>query len=157
MGKEDGFMYTIYADETNQVSIICPKCQLEQNIDTTKFKNTQEKLKGKCQCGEPYQYTIEFRNRYRKDVNIPGNYIILGRGGKEDLIITELSLTGLQFETLKPHYILKDDALEVTFKLDNHHRSEIRKLVKVIWIKDLIIGTHFIETKSYEHELGSYL
>ena len=150
-------MYTIYADETNQVSIICPKCQLEQHIDTTKFKNTQKKLGGKCQCGEPYEYTVEFRNRYRKDVNIPGNYSILGRGEKEDLIIRELSLTGLQFEALKPHYISEDDALEVTFKLDNHWRSEIRKLVKVIWIKDLIIGVHFMETKSYENELRSYL
>ena len=150
-------MYIIYADETNQVSIICPKCQLEQNIDTTKFKHTPKKLEGKCQCGEPYEYTIEFRNSYRKDVNIPGNYTILGRGEKEDLIIRELSLTGLQFETLKPHYISEDDALEVTFKLDNHWRSEIRKLVKVIWIKDLIIGVHFMETKSYENELRSYL
>ena len=150
-------MYTIYADETNQVSIICPKCQLEQNIDTTKFKHTPKKLEGKCQCGEPYEYTIEFRNSYRKDVNIPGNYTILGRGEKEDLIIRELSLTGLQFETLKPHYISEDDALEVTFKLDNHWRSEIRKLVKVIWIKDLIIGVHFMETNSYENELRSYL
>ena len=150
-------MYTIYADETNHVSIICPKCQLEQHIDTTKFKHTPKKLEGKCQCGEPYEYTIEFRNRYRKDVNIPGNYIILGRGEKEDLIIRELSLTGLQFETLKPHYISEDDALEVTFKLDNHWRSEIRKLVKVIWIKDIIIGVHFMETNSYENELRSYL
>ena len=150
-------MYTIYADETNQVSIICPKCQLEQNIDTTKFKHTPKKLEGKCQCGEPYEYTIEFRNSYRKDVNIPGNYTILGRGEKEDLIIRKLSLTGLQFETLKPHYISEDDALEVTFKLDNHWRSEIRKLVKVIWIKDLIIGVHFMETNSYENELRSYL
>jgi hypothetical protein len=157
MEKKDGFMYTIYADETNQVSIICPKCQLEQHIDTTKFKGTHEKLKGKCQCGEPYEFNIEFRNRYRKDVNLPGNYVILGRGGKEDLIITELSLTGLQFETLKPHYIQKDDALEVTFRLDDYRGSEIRKLVKVIWIKDLIIGAHFIETKSYENELRSYL
>ena len=150
-------MYTIYADETNQVSIICPKCQLEQHIDTTKFKHTPKKLEGKCQCGEPYEYTIEFRNSYRKDVNIPGNYTILGRGEKEDLIIRELSLTGLQFETLKPHYISEDDALEVTFKLDNHWRSEIRKLVKVIWIKDIIIGVHFMETNSYENELRSYL
>lgn len=150
-------MYTIYADDTNQVSIICPKCQLEQNIDTTKFKATQEKLKGKCKCGEPYEFNIEFRNRYRKDVNLPGKYIILGRGEKEDIIIRELSLTGIQFESLKPHYILKDDTLEVTFTLDNHWRSKIRKLVKVIWIRDLIIGAHFIETKLYENELGFYL
>ena len=150
-------MYTIYADDTNQVSIICPKCKLEQNIDTTKFKDTQDKLKGKCKCGAPYEFKIEFRNRYRKDVNLPGKYIILGRGEKEDIIIRELSLTGIQFESLKPHYILEDDTLEVTFKLDNHWRSEIRKLVKVVWIRDLIIGAHFIETKSYKNELESYL
>ena len=150
-------MNTIYTDDTNRVSIICPKCGFEQNIDVSKFKDTQKKLKGRCRCGEPYQFTIEFRKRYRKDVRLPGKYSILGRGEKEDIIIRDLSFTGIRFESLTPHQILEDDTLEVTFKLDNHWRSKIRKLVKVIWIRDLIVAANYIETKIYENDLEFYL
>lgn len=150
-------MDTIYTDDTNRVSIICPKCGFEQNIDVSKFKDTQKKLKSRCRCGEPYQYTIEFRKRYRKDVRLPGKYSILGRGEKEDIIIRDLSFTGIRFESLTPHQILEDDTLEVTFKLDNHRRSKIRKLVKVIWIRDLIVAANYIETKLYENDLEFYL
>lgn len=150
-------MYTIFTDDTNRVSIICPKCGFEQNINTTNFKDTQKKLKGKCRCGEPYQFTIEFRKRYRKDVRLPGKYSISGKGEKEEIIIRDLSLTGIRFESLGPHQISKDDLLEVTFKLDNYWRSKIRKLVKVIWVRDRIVGAHFIETKLYENDLESYL
>jgi hypothetical protein len=66
-------------------------------------------------------------------------------------------LTGIQFESLNPHKILKDDLLEIKFKLDNRLKSKIRKLVKVIWVRGHIIGAHFIETKLYEEELQSYL
>jgi hypothetical protein len=139
------------------VSIICPKCGFEQNIGVSKFKDTQQKLKGGCRCGEPYQYTVEFRKRYRKDVRLPGKYSILGKGEKEEIIIRDLSFTGIRFESLKPHQILKDDTLEVTFELDNHRRSKIRKLVKVIWVRDLIVAADFIETKLYENDLEFYL
>jgi hypothetical protein len=150
-------MYTIYTDDTNRVSILCPKCGFEQNINTTNLKDTQKKLKGRCICGEPYQFTIEFRKRYRKDVRLSGEYSILGKGEKEEIIIRELSFTGIQLESLRPHQILKDDTLEVTFKLDNPRRSKIRKLVKVIWVRDRIVGAHYIETKLYENDLELYL
>ena len=150
-------MYTIYTDDTNQVSIVCPKCGLEQNIDTTKFKDTQNKLEGKCKCGESYEFTIEYRKRYRENVNLPGEYSFPGINHKEDITITELSFTGIQFESPNPHKISKDDLLEIKFELEDKLRSKIRKLVKVIWVKDRIIGANFIETKSYENELGSYL
>ena len=74
-----------------------------------------------------------------------------------NLIIRDLSFTGIRFESLKPHQNLKDDTLEVTFKLDNQRRSKIRKLAKVMWVKDLIVAAEFIETKLYENDLESYL
>jgi uncharacterized Zn finger protein len=150
-------MYTIYLDVANQVSIICPNCGLEQNVDTTKLKDTGKKLKGKCSCGEPYQFNIEFRKRYRKHVSLPGIYTFPGIDHKEDITIKELSLTGIQFESLNSYKITKNDLLEVKFKLDNRLESNIRKLVKVIWVRNHIIGANFIETKLHEEELESYL
>jgi len=150
-------MKTVYVDDTNKATVICPKCGFLQNIDVTNFKDTQKKLKGRCKCGETYQFTIEFRKKYRKDVRLPGEYVVQGKGEKGEIIIRELSLTGIRFESLRPNQILKDDTLEVTFKLDNTLRKKIRKLVKVIWVRDRIVGAYYIETKLYEKDLGFYL
>jgi hypothetical protein len=155
--KEDNFMETIYIDSTNRVTVTCPKCGIDQNLDTANFKDSPKTLKGRCKCGEPYEFNIEFRKRFRKDVELPGQYAILGRGEKEDILIRELSLTGIQFESRRPHYIVKDDTLEVTFRLDNHWRSKIRKLVKVIWVLDFMVGAEYIESKLFEPDLEFYL
>jgi len=150
-------MYTIYTDDSNQVSITCPKCGVEQNIDTTKFKDTQKKLDGKCRCGEPYQYSIEFRKSYRKDVRLPGEYIIPGIEEKGDMIVRDLSMIGIRFECLNPHHISKDDTVKVKFRLDDPNRSEIQKPVKIVRVEDRIIGAYYIEKKLYETNLALYL
>ncbi|MCJ7541161.1 MAG: hypothetical protein WBG61_11520 [Desulfobacterales bacterium] len=150
-------MKKVYVDDTNQATIICPKCGFEKNIDVTDFKDTPKSLKAKCKCGETHRFTIEFRKKYRKNVRLPGEYIAKEKGGKGEIIIRELSLTGIRFESLKPLQISSDDILEVKFKLDNPLRKEIRKLVKVIWIKDRIVGANYTETKFYEKDLGFYM
>ena len=47
--------------------------------------------------------------------------------------------------------------LELKFELDNPLRTEISKLVKVVWVKNRIVGAHYMETKLYEKDLGFYL
>jgi hypothetical protein len=150
-------MKTVYVDDANQVTIICPKCGFTKNIDATNFRNTQKRVKAKCKCGETFRFTIEFRKQYRKKVRLPGEYIIQKRGEKGEIIIRDLSLGGIRFESLRPHQISTDDTLEVKFKLDNPLRSEICKLVKVKWVRDHIIGAQYSKTKLYEKELGFYL
>ena len=118
--------------------IICTKCGFEQNIDVTNFKDTQKKLEGRC--GETFQFTIEFRKRYRKSVRLSGEYSIQGKREKGDIIVRDLSLSGMWIESLMPHQISTDDILKVVFKLDNPSRKEIRKEVKVIWVDN---RTHF--------------
>jgi hypothetical protein len=150
-------MNTIYLNDTNQVSIICQNCGLEHSIDTTKFNATEKKLEGKCRCEVSYKYKIEFRKRYRESVRLEGEYFIHGIKEKGKIIIRDLSMIGIQFECLNPNYISKDDVLRVKFNLDNSMRSEIRKHVKVIWVKDQSIGARFIETKFHKEDLESYL
>lgn len=150
-------MKKVYVDDANQATMICPKCGYEKTVDVTEFKDTQKRLKAKCKCGETYRFTIEFRTKYRKDVRLPGEYIVKKTGEKGEAIIRELSLTGVRFESLRPHQISTDDTLEVNFKLDNPLKSEIRKKVKVIWVRDRIVGAHYTETKLYEKDLGFYL
>jgi len=135
-------MKIVYVDDTNQASISCPECGFSKNIDITNFKNTQKSAKAKCGCGESFRFTLEFRKNYRKNVRLPGEYIVKKTGEKGDVIIRDLSLTGIRFESLKPHQISANDILQMKFKLDNPVRSEIRKLVKVIWVRDRIVAAH---------------
>ena len=150
-------MKIVYVDDTNQASISCPECGFSKNIDITNFKNTQKSAKAKCGCGESFRFTLEFRKNYRKNVRLPGEYIEKKTGEKGDVIIRDLSLTGIRFESLKPHQISANDILQMKFKLDNPVRSEIRKLVKVIWVRDRIVAAHYSETKLFEKDLGFYL
>jgi len=69
-------MKTVFVGNSNQATIICPKCGLTKNIDATNFKNTKKRLKAKCKCGEVFQVTFEFRKHYRKNVRLPGEYIV---------------------------------------------------------------------------------
>ena len=150
-------MKKVYVNDDDEAIIICPKCGFEKNVDVTKFKDSPKNVTAKCKCGETHRFTIEFRKTYRKDVRLPGEYIAKKKGEKGEIIVRELSLTGIRFESLKPHQISLNNKLEVKFKLDNPLRKEIRKLVKVIWIKDRFVGANFTETKFYEKDLGFYL
>jgi hypothetical protein len=147
----------LWINDNNQATIICPKCRFDINIDPTKFKNAQRRQSVKCKCGEIIQFTIEYRRQYRKDVRLPGVYSIQEKGQKGEIIIRDLSLSGIRFESLIPHQILPDDTLEVIFILDNPSRKEIRKLVKVIWVDDRIVGAQYNERNLYETDLAFYL
>jgi hypothetical protein len=150
-------MKTVFVNDANQATIICPKCAFTKEIEMTNFKNTQKSLKGKCRCGEVFRFTIEFRKQYRKEVRLSGEYRVKEKGKKGEIIVEDLSMNGIRFVNIGSHQISIDDMLEVKFKLDNQMRSEINKLVKVIWVKDKIVGAKFSEPKSFKSELGFYL
>jgi uncharacterized Zn finger protein len=150
-------MKKVYVDDTNKATIICPGCGFEKNVDVTKFRDTPKTIKAKCKCGETYRFTIEFRRTYRKDVRLAGEYASKEKKDKGEIIVRELSMDGIRFESLKPHQISLNNILEIKFKLDNPMKSDIRKSVKVKWTKGRFVGANFTETKFYEKDLGFYL
>ena len=150
-------MGTVWIGDNNQARIICPKCKFATNIDVTKLKSAQRTKKAKCKCGETFQFTIDFRTQFRKDASLPGEYVIQGKREKGEIIVRDLSLSGIRFESFRPHQISTDDILEVKFILNNTSKKEIRKEVKVIWVDNRIVGAQFIERKLYQKDLGFYL
>lgn len=150
-------MKTVYVSKTNKTTVICPSCRFTKKIDVTNFKNTQKKLKAKCRCGEVFRFTLEFRKHYHKKVRLHGEYFVQGRNEKGEIIIEDISAGGIRFASLKPHYISRNDTVELKFTLDNPMRTEINKLVKIIWIIDRNVGVQYIDPKSLEKDLGFYL
>ena len=148
-------MNKVWIGDDNKGTIICPKCLIGIGIDATKFQNMKRELKAKCKCGEIFQFDIEFRTQYRKNVMLPGEYSIQGKKG--EIIIRDVSMSGVRFESLMPFPFSANNTIEVTFKLDNPSRKEIRKTVKVMWVKGLMVGAKFIDRKLFEKDLGFYL
>ena len=150
-------MEKVFVCRTNEVKIICPKCELEKNINVFKFKDTHKRLKAKCKCGEEFRLSLDFRKHYRKNVQLTGEYYVKGKDEKEEILIEDISKTGIRFATLKPHNFSKDDLVELKFNLDNPMRTEVRTRVKILWINDRTVGAQFNDPNLLEKDLGLYL
>ena len=150
-------MKKVYVDQKNRALIICPKCGFERNVDATSLRATKNIVNIKCRCRETFQITLEYRKHHRKEVRLSGEYIVQKSRERGEIIIREISMTGIRFESLKPNQISKNDILEIDFKLDNPQRSEILKLAKVVWLNDRFVGANFSETDLPNQALGFYL
>lgn len=150
-------MKKFYADHNNQATIICPKCGLERNIDVTKFKETHKRIKAKCRCGEVFRFSLEYRRHYRKKVRLVGEYSIQGKDEKGEVIVEDISASGIRFASLRPHFISRNDTVALKFTLDNPMKTQIQELVEIVWIIDRNIGAQFVNPKSLEKDLGFYL
>ena len=150
-------MERTYAGATNHVTVICPKCGLKKNINVFKYKDTHKRLKAKCKCGEIFRLYLEFRRFYRKIVRLAGEYFVQDKDEKGEVLIKDISMTGINFEAIKPHNIAKHDTIEVKFTLDNPDKTELDTLVKIMWAKDLNVGGLFIDQGRYKQDLVLYL
>ena len=150
-------MTIIYAGRTNQITITCPKCGLKKNTNVFKFKDTHKRLKAKCKCGEVFRVDLEFRRYHREEVRLSGEYFSQEKDEKGEVLIKDISMTGIKFETLKPHNISKDDTVDLKFTLDNPDKTELQTLVKIMWVVDHTIGAKFIDLNNFKQDLVFYL
>jgi hypothetical protein len=155
--KEDKLMEKVYVGRTNQVKIICPKCELEKNINVFKFKDTHKRLKAKCKCGEKFRLALDFRKYFRKNARLTGEYYIRGKDEEEEILIKDISKTGIKFATLNPHNFSKYDLVELKFTLDNTMRTVVRTRAKIAWINDRTVGAHFNDPQLLEKDLVLYM
>ena len=150
-------MEKVYVGRTNRVKIICPKCGLKKYINVFKFKDTHKRLKAKCKCGEVFRIALDFRKYFRKNAQLIGEYFVKGKDEKREILIEDISKTGIKFATLKPHNFSKGDLVELKITLDTPMRMEVRTRVKILWIIDRNVGAQFNDPKLLEKDLGLYL
>jgi len=150
-------MKKVYVDNSNLVKIACPKCGLEQNKNVFKFKDSHKRLKANCKCGEVFRFTLDFRKYYRKIVRLAGEYIVKGKDEKGEIVVQDISTTGVRFSILEPNHISRNDIVELKFNLDTPLEMEVRTLVKIRWINDQYVGAQFLNPKPLERDLKFYL
>jgi len=147
----------VFIDKEDFSAITCPECGFVKRADLSKFKGTSKPLKAKCKCGAKFECNIEFRQFFRKATKLAGEFIVVGKRSVVRVLVEDISQQGLGFTLIEPCEVAMDDIIDVTFTLDNRHRTVIRKRLVIRSIREKFIGCEYTEKSGYDKELRFYL
>jgi hypothetical protein len=149
-----------YVRPDNTAVITCPHCSRQKTLEAISFKGHKHKLNVKCACKNVFTVSLEFRRKVRKNVNLRGTYINHSQKNRSgNIVVKNISLSGLEFTSFDVPNFKVDDELTVTFTLHDEHLSEIRKEVTVRGVRQNSIGCEFDGTGDnvYDGPLGYFI
>jgi hypothetical protein len=157
MNKDTCPIQRCYPDEKNRITITCPHCSKSKRVDATPFTASKREMRIKCSCGSPFISTIEYRKCYRKITKLGGDFVNKETGEDGEMLVWDLSKTGLGFTPTSPHKLKTGDVVHVSFILDNLNRDKIKRAVRVLNIQGNRIGGEFLLGQPTSRELNFYL
>ena len=159
-------------DQQDTADIQCPSCQkiTEVSIAALGFKHH---LKVKCVCDSVFMVEVEFRDKSRKRVDLPGFYEI-GEDQQEtkktradihwedtlfpykepNCLIIDLSKGGIGFIMLNDRDVKVGDFVELGFRLDNKAQNKITQPCQVKHVNGNFVGCSMLKENV---TLGFYL
>jgi hypothetical protein len=146
--------------EDGQAVVLCVHCGEEKLVDVAKVprKALGKPLTVKCTCGRTTRGRIDLRRYPRKPVKLPGTFRSLKRDWFQgEIEVRDLSLGGMAFIYKDLPELEMDERIEITFTLDDPRHSRVRRIGKVVTIRDHLHGVHFDEAQSGDRSLGFYL
>ena len=149
-----------YVRPDNTAVLTCPHCGLQKTIDISSFKEHKSRVNVKCSCKNIYTTIIEFRKRVRKRTHLRGTYINHSQNEKRgNLVVTNISVSGLEFTSIDVPTFKIDDELTIEFTLDDEHRSDVRKQAIVRGVRSRSVGCEFPGAGEYAFDgpLGFYI
>ena len=152
----------VYITAEQTATITCPKCRISKTVDVSKFIKLDKMLKinGRCPCGHVFKSFIDRRKHYRKELKLTGSFVRLVSGkpaGMGNMIVRDLSLTGMKLEVYENLDFSEGDELQVEFRLDDVKNTLIKKRVVIRNIKNSYIGAAFVQSGIEDTTLGFYL
>jgi hypothetical protein len=157
--------HAIYTNLSESITLVCEECRRSRALEAAAVKDLPQPLKVRCPCGATFGVNIIIRQFYRKKTRLPGTYVKhdpqTNKILEQDwMIVEDISRTGLGFRTMGRPTILVNDVLSITFTLDDEHKTDIRKAVRIRHIDDRFIGAEFVDHDEYTDSnriLGFYL
>lgn len=149
-----------YIDNNNNTLFLCPNCGFQKIFNALPFKD-KKKITIKCQCGISTKMDIEFREHFRKKVEIPGVCIVEKSKKRCDIIIDDISVGGvrIKFVFINKKYIAEievGDTIFIEFQLDTAKEKVITKKCIVKIKLNTMIGAAFSDD-NYSREIGFYM
>ena len=147
-----------FVREDGTTVLKCPFCRHARTVSVQKIKDKKKVIKVKCSCQKSYSVSLELRKLYRKTASLNGKYVNLTQNNESGMmIVKDVSMGGIGFDTVGGSSIAKGHELEVTFTLDDTHSSVIKKQVVVKIVRNKFVGCEFIHALEYDKALGFYL
>lgn len=106
---------------------------------------------------EERQDEIKTKASFRKKVLLSGDYRHFSKKEHGYIMVKDLSIHGIGFETMRPHNIEPDDILDVTFTLDDSKRSIIKRKVVIHLVEGRYLSAEFYNPPPYDKNMGFYL
>ena len=153
---------TVFISSNNTATFRCPECGQAKTADVSQHAASNKKITVTCTCvcGHKFRCRLEKRRQYRKAVNLPGKFILLGKDGPADtglMTIVDISTTGLKFKTTVPREFPAGTELRVEFSLDDRNRTLMEKRVIVRNVNGPNVGASFHPSEAEDPALGFYL
>ncbi|WP_028581574.1 PilZ domain-containing protein [Desulfogranum japonicum] len=144
--------------QNNTVTVTCPACANIKTIATEKFRKTSHTIKVRCSCKHVFQLQMDFRQHFRKPVNLPGTYAILkkGRGGGV-IHIHNISRGGIGFTVSGMHNLQPQQVINLEFHLNDKAQTLIKKEATIRTVINNKIGCQFFERDELGKALGFFL
>jgi len=154
-------MDTIYADKGGNAFFRCPHCLYEREFKAKTLQKAGGMLRIKCQCGQIVEMQIEFREFYRKSVNLYGQCSVLRNNATYPINVHNVSMNGIGFSIvweaeIPARPVDPGDALMVRFRLDNASKDLIERRAVALYTDGSRIGASFLKGQ-FDKELGFYL
>ena len=156
---ESGLSRT-YVRRNNKAVLICPYCGQWRSISADPFRGGKHKLKVKCFCKKTFKVFLEFRKEFRKEKFLRGGTYInhSQKGSRCDIVIIDISLTGLAFSSQDAPTLKIDDELGVEFSVDFWKGPNIKRDVIVKNIRHKRFGCEFeLSGGAFDDQLGYYV
>lgn len=162
--------------ENREGFITCPECHKRQKKSFASFLGLAPHLRVKCGCGARFRVLLEIasgqntrsqlpvfwpgaemRTYYRKRTELPGTYTTLPPRFCGQIIVVNLSFSGISFVTTTLPPLRVGDLLELRFRLDNPQQSVLCKRAEVKYVHGKTIGAVFCHLNAYEKDMRFYL
>lgn len=148
-----------YVMPNNTAVLICPYCGQWKTILADRFRGAKHKLTVKCFCKKTFKVFLEFRKKIRKKTLLKGTHFYNSRkGSRSDIVILDISVSGLAFSCLDVPTCKIYDELTVEFILDSENKTDIRRDVIVRNIRQRRVGCEFeLSGGAFDGPLGYYV
>ncbi|MFH1103199.1 MAG: PilZ domain-containing protein [Pseudomonadota bacterium] len=135
----------IHISADNLATFVCPKCSRSRTEDVSKYLSLPREIRAtiRCKCGHEFMIVLDRRKAFRKRAELFGIYYNPKTKESRDVVILDLSRSGLRFQVKGKVNVVLGDRLVVEFHLDDAARSLVKKKVIVKNISDSMIGVQF--------------
>lgn len=146
-----------YVRNNGEAAIVCPECNLAKIVSVHKFKKRLYKLRVRCTCSHKFLAKLDYRQNYRKNVNLVGTITDLTDTTEEVVQIINVSMGGICFKVTGRHDFEIGLQGKIHFFLDDKRKTEMNKRIRIKSIIDQRICCEFIHDLAFERDLGFYL